>query len=113
MSCPGAVTLARDGVFVRVSAGVCSTSTVLADGGEVMVVPLGVCALAVAVLVIEPASRSAWVAVCAAVHVTDPAGAMVRCGHTTDSGGPAGAASESLIDSSDMVTLPVFVTRNE
>ena len=63
MTWPGLSTALREAVLVSVSAGACVTSTLASEGGEVTVVPLGVCALAVAVLATEPLSMSAWVTV--------------------------------------------------
>ncbi len=60
---PGVVTVEREGDFVNVSAGLWVTPTVAPDGGDVIVVPSGVWALAVAVFATLPLSMSAWVTV--------------------------------------------------
>ena len=75
--------------------------TVRLTVGEV-VVPL----LALAVLVSEPASRSAWVIVYEAAQVIEASGASVAV-----RGQVAVALSSATVNGPASVTLPVFVTR--
>ncbi len=60
---PAASTVAGLAVFTIVSAAVWVAGTVAVDGGDSIAPPLVMVPVAMAVLVIEPASMSAWVTV--------------------------------------------------
>ena len=90
------------------SAGFWFAVTVSSSGGDVTGSPSGSWPVAVATLVTEPASRSAWVIVCDAVQVIDSPGAKLA--------GAAGqlssvAMSSSIVNGWNIVVFPVFVTR--
>ena len=65
--------------------------------------------VAVAVLLIDPASTSDWVMLRVAVHVVEAPGANVVDGHDTLDN----PANGSVMLTAVRVTLPVFVTANE
>ena len=62
-----------------------------------------------AVLMIDPASTSAWVMVRVAVHVVEPPGASVVDGQVIGERPGSGSATATAVK----VTLPVFVSANE
>ena len=88
-----------------VRTGVCVAWAVSLSVGSVRVPPAGL-PVAEALLTTVPASRSAWVTVCDAVHVALSPGARV----VTSQVGSASTLS-SLTVTSLIVTLPVLVTR--
>ncbi|GAA4797053.1 hypothetical protein GCM10023307_23630 [Lysobacter hankyongensis] len=95
-------------VLSTVSAGVCAIGVLVVSGGLVVVPPPGGVPVAVALLFTTPAFTSACVIVCVPVHVVLAPGASVVTGHTA-----AASRFASLIAIPVIVTLPVFVTRNE
>jgi hypothetical protein len=100
--------------LTTVSAGLATTGTVAVDGGEVTGGPVGGVPDAVAVSFTLPLSRSACVTTYVAVHVSEAAGANVALGQVGPvANAPAGAVCTSVTATPLIVTLPVFVTRNE
>ena len=79
------------------------------DVADVTAGPEGGVPVAVAVLLIDPASTSDWVTVRVAVHVVEAPGANVVDGHDTLDN----PANGSVMLTAVRVTLPVFVTANE
>jgi hypothetical protein len=110
---PGAVTVVGRADFTMVSDGDWVVVTVAVDGGDVTVPPEGVVPETVAELSIRPRLKSAAVETYVAVHVVDPPGARVVVGQLMVRAGPAGAVKVSAMEIPVIVTLPLFVTRNE
>jgi hypothetical protein len=98
--------------------GLCVAVTDAVDAADVTAGPVGGVPEAVAELPIEPALKSAAVAVYDAVQVVDevapvPAAVNVVDGHVMLSAGPAGAVNVSATETPVRVTLPVLLTTNE
>ena len=106
-----------DGVadFTTVSAGAAVTVTVAVEGGETTGPPFVSVPVTVAVFVIDPASTSACVAEYVAVQVTDAPGASeaAPAGHDTTGAVPVPVNAVSFTPALVIVTLPVFVIKNE
>jgi hypothetical protein len=100
-------------VLTRVSAATGCAVTVAVDGADVTAGPVGGVPDAVAVLVIEPASMSAWVTTYVAVQVVDCCGATGAAGQVTTGAVPVPENADSATATPVRVWLPVFVTRNE
>jgi hypothetical protein len=113
--CPAADTDVGNTDFATVNAGLAVAVTVALDGGEVSVVPDGSLPAAVAVFVTEPELMSACVTVYVAVQVTLAPGAIdaAPAGQVAADMVPVPENAPSFTATPCMVTLPVFVTRNE
>src|SRR5262245_40579335 len=94
--------------LVSVIDGVCVAVTV-SGASSVTSVPPGVVPVAVPMLVIDPASTSAWVVTWVAVHVTLAPGASVDAGQVIVDKPGAGSVTSTAVN----VTLPVLVTSYE
>ncbi len=99
--------------MVRLSDAAVLTPTVAALAGEVTAAFAGVWPDAVAALLTEPASRSAWVATYVPVQVVERPGSRLVTGQEIGPPGPAGAANVSATPSWATVTLPLLVTAKE
>jgi hypothetical protein len=100
-------------VFTSRIDGVRVTATMASEAGDVIAGPVGGLPVAVAVLRMEPASISAWVAAYTAVHVIDDAGARAVAGHDTVGAGAAGGVRASASEMPVSVTFPVLRTTKE
>ncbi|GAA3026299.1 hypothetical protein GCM10017559_60240 [Streptosporangium longisporum] len=83
--------------------------TVAVDGAEVTAGPVGGVPEAVAVLVMVPASMSAWVMTCVPLQVTDSCGASVVRGQVIGPGVPE-AVETSVMATPVRVVLPMLTT---
>ena len=100
--------------MTRLSEGAAGTVTVAEEGGEsVGVVVPGAVPDATAVLVTVPVFTSACVMTYVAVHVTDAAGARMVVGQLIGDNVPVPVNDVSATLMLLIVTLPVFVTKNE
>src|SRR5437773_2357828 len=91
--------MVRFALLTSVRAGACVAVTVAVAELDVRPLPE-----AVAVLVIEPASMSAWLIVRVEVHVIDAPGTSEPVGHET-----AGCLLSLTLNGPASVTFPVFV----
>jgi hypothetical protein len=112
---PAAVTVVGEAVLVSESAGFAVAVRVALEGAEVTAAPVGGVPDAVAVLLTDPASISAWVTVYVAVHVTCAPGAieLAPAGHVAALNDPVPENAPSFTPTPCNVTFPVFVTTNE
>jgi hypothetical protein len=106
---PAAVTVLGDAVFSSARPGADVTVTVAVDGAEATGGPVGGVPEAVAVFVIEPASRSAWVVTYVLVQVVEAWGARVVTGQVVTGGVPVPEKEVSLTLTPVSVALPVLV----
>ena len=113
--CPAAVTVAGATDFFTVSDGFEVAVNVALDSVVLTGPPAGLWPAASAVLVTEPASTSACVAVYVAVQVTLSPGASVPMagGQVIEDRIPVPLKLSSVIDVPVTVTLPVLVTTKE
>jgi hypothetical protein len=99
--------------FTTVMAGDWLAMTTAELGVLVVVPPVGIVPVAVAVLVIWPASTSAWVVVYVAVHVVVAPTASEVVGHETVPIVPVPVNAVSLTTTLVRSVFPEFVTANE